>query len=80
MVKNRTIQIRITKDEYVRIGTLSRLKGFTSLSSYLRFVALDQEPIVHQKISESHARLSEIHAHLLGPQPIRRFKANPLAQ
>ena len=79
MVKNRTIQIRITKDEYSRIGTLSTIKGFNSLSAYIRHVALDQDPILHHKISDSHRRIAEIHAHLLGAMPVRKFKQNPAA-
>ena len=54
MVNNRTIQIRLSKDQYERIKNYSRMKGFTSLSGYLRFVALDQDFLLQQKIYEIH--------------------------
>jgi len=72
MVRNRTIQIRLTKDQYERIKNYSRIKGFNSLSGYLRFVALDQDFLLHQKISE-------IHVHLLGEKSNGRYKKNPAA-
>ena len=61
MVMNRSIQVRMTKDQYERIKLSSKLKGFSSLSSYLRYVALDQDFVVHQKVVE-------LHKHLLGGQ------------
>ena len=69
MVMIRTIQIRMTRDQYERIKNNSRIKGFNSLSSYLRFVALDQDFVLQQKIYE-------IHAHLLGNQIKAGFKKN----
>ena len=59
MVMIRTIQIRLTKDQYERITNNSRVKGFSSLSAYLRFVALDQDLVFQDKIAE-------IYTHLLG--------------
>ena len=70
MVMGRTIQVRMTKDQYERIKNNSQLKGFNSLSSYLRFVALDQDFLLLQKVSE-------IHAHLLGLKTNGKFKRNP---
>jgi hypothetical protein len=69
MVRNRTIQIRLTREQYERIRNTAEMKGFGSLSSFLRFVALDQDFVLHQKVSE-------IHAHLLGAAPARKFKRN----
>ena len=37
MVRNRTIQIRLTKNQYERIKSNVEAKGFSSLPSYLRF-------------------------------------------
>ena len=62
MVMIRTIQIRMTKDQYQRILNNSQIKGFNSLSAYLRFIALEQDFVLQQKIHE-------IHTHLLGDQP-----------
>ena len=54
MVMNRTIEIRLKKDQYERIKNNSRIKGFNSLSAYLRFAALGQDLTTQQKISEIH--------------------------
>lgn len=59
MVNNRTIQIRLTKDQYERIKNYSRMKGFNSLSGYLRFVALEQDFVLQKKIYEIHTFLIE---------------------
>ena len=72
MVMTRSIQIRLKKDQYERIKLNCQNKGFTSLSSYLRHVALDQDFILQQK-------LFEIHAHLLGNEPGKKYKKNLLA-
>ena len=73
MVLNRTIQIRLTLDQYERIKNNSHIKGFNSLSSYLRYVALNQDFVLHQ-------RILEIHNHLLDGQPSRKFKKNAAYQ
>lgn len=64
-----TIQIRLTRDQYERIRNNSQIKGFGSMSSYLRFLALDQDFILQKKIFE-------IHAHLLGSDGNGKFKKN----
>ncbi len=69
MVMNRTIQIRLTKDQYERIKNYSKIKGFNSLSGYLRHLGLEQDFILHQKISERHN-------HLLGEKTNKKFKIN----
>lgn len=66
MVMNRTIQIRLTKVQYERIKNYAELKGFTSLSGYLRHIGLEQDLILQQKISE-------IHNHLLGTKSKNKF-------
>lgn len=71
VVKTRTIQIRLTIDQYQRIKSYAESRG-CSLSAYLRFVALDQDFLLAQKVSE-------IHTHLLGHKPIGKFKKNPAA-
>ncbi|MDA2925107.1 hypothetical protein MYX65_10755 [Acidobacteria bacterium AH-259-L09] len=50
----------------------AEIKGFSSLASYIRYVALDQDFVIRQKIFE-------IHAHLLGNQENlkkKKFKKN----
>ncbi len=67
MVMIRTIQVRMTRDQYERIKNNSRIKGFNSLSSYMRYVALDQDFVLQSKIAE-------IHRHLLSDEPRKRKK------
>lgn len=69
MAKIWTIQIRLTKDQFERIKNYSRMKGFASMSGYLRFVALDHDFVLQQKIFE-------IHDHLLGNKNNDKFKKN----
>jgi len=52
MVKIRTVQVRMTRDQYDRIKNNSKLKSFNSLSAYLRCGALEQDFVLRQKISE----------------------------
>ena len=61
MVMNRSIQVRMTKDQYERIRRNSQVKGFHSMSSFMRFASLERDFIVEQKIIE-------IHNHLFGKQ------------
>jgi hypothetical protein len=69
MVSTRSIQVRMTKDQYERIRNNSKIKGFNSLSAYLRYVALDQDFIVQQKICD-------IYDHLFGKKQTGKFKKN----
>jgi len=65
MVRNRTIQVRLTKDQYEQIWAVCRSRGFSHLSSYIRFVALHQDLVLQQKVHE-------IHRHLLGERKTER--------
>lgn len=67
MVLNRTIQIRLTKEQYDRINQNARLKGFQHTSAYLRYVGLEQDLWLHR-------RIQEIHQHLLGEEKAKRRK------
>lgn len=70
MVMSQTsIQVRMTKTQYERIKNNAHMMGFSTLSAYLRFVALDKDFVLRQKIFE-------IHSHLLGQQPQGKFKKN----
>ena len=60
----RTIQFRLTRSQYERIANDSRVRGFSSLSTYLRYLALAQDSFLEQKVSE-------IHRYLLGQSPER---------
>jgi len=61
MVMNRTIQVRMTKDQYERVRNNTEVKGFHSMSAFMRFAALERDFIVEKKIIE-------IHNHLFGRQ------------
>jgi len=68
-----TIQIKLKRDQYERIKNDSQIKGFNSMSAYLRYLALNQNFILQGKISE-------IHAYLIEDNRNEKFKKNPLAQ
>jgi len=70
MKKLRSIQFRVTKDEFEKIKNNAMIKGFCSTSGYVRYCALDQEMIIAQKIHE-------MHSHLLGDVKKEKFKKNP---
>jgi hypothetical protein len=67
MVRNRSVQVRLTKDQYERIRANCSVRGFGTLSSYIRFTALDQDFVLLQKVHE-------IHRHLLGTPKVERRK------
>ena len=69
MVSTRAIQVRMTKDQHERIKNNSKAKGFNSLSAYMRYVALDQDFIIQQKICD-------IYDHFFGKIQNGRFKKN----
>ena len=52
MVMNRTIQVRMTKDQYERIRNNTEVKGFHSMSAFMRFAALERDFIVEKKVCE----------------------------
>lgn len=54
MVRIRTIQVRLSRQEYDRIKNDSVSKGFSTLSSYLRYLALYRDQAICRKILEIH--------------------------
>ena len=54
---SRTIQIRISRDQYRRIKHDSRLFGFNSLSAYLRYLALGRNHLNDRRLREIHEKL-----------------------
>ena len=77
MVRVRTIQIRLKRGQYERIKNDTSAKGFSSMSAYLRYLALDKDESLHRKVNE-------LHAHLLGAlksgRKAQTHKVNPAAQ
>lgn len=50
----RTIQIRLSRDQYDRIKSDAYVYGFNSLSAYLRYLALGRNYFLETKINEIH--------------------------
>jgi hypothetical protein len=67
MAKVYAIQVRTTRHQYEQIKNNAQLRGFSSLSSYLRYMALDRDAAVEQKVRE-------IHEYLLPKKPRGRRK------
>ena len=58
MVKTRPIQVRLTRYQHEQIRAAAEQRGFASVAAYLRYVALDHNRVIEEK-------LLEIHRHLL---------------
>ena len=54
MVKNRSIQIRLSKEELEQIKQNAQRRGFYSLSTFLRHLAIDNDFVSAQKLNEIH--------------------------
>lgn len=54
MVKIRTIQVRLSRQQYDQILNDSIAKGFSTLSAYLRYLALYRDQATLKKIIEIH--------------------------
>jgi hypothetical protein len=65
MVKNRAVQVRMTRTQHQELRATAERKGFSSLSAYLRYAALRQDRVLEEKIIE-------IHRHLLGDASKRK--------
>ena len=63
MVMIRTVQVRLTRDQYERLKNNAHVKGFQSLSGFVRYVALQHDFFLERKILE-------IHEYLLGRKPV----------
>lgn len=61
MVMNRAVQVRFTRDQHERLKQNAEQKGFPSIATYVRWVSLQQDVFLEQ-------RIMEIHAFLLGKE------------
>lgn len=52
MNKTRTIQFRVTRDQYERIINNARAKGYLNISAYLRDLALNKDLVFEKKFNE----------------------------
>jgi len=59
MVKSENLLIRMTTYQRERIRNNAESKGYKTLSSYMRAMALDHDSNIHRKIDEIHKKLIE---------------------
>ena len=59
MTKTRALQVRLSIAEHEQLKALARRKGFASLAAYMRYMGLEQDWLLHD-------RIAELHRHLLG--------------
>ena len=57
MTYTRTIQIRLSRDQHNRIKADTIAKGFGSVSSYIRYLALARDRVTERKIWEIHSKI-----------------------
>ena len=57
MNKTRSIQFRVTRDQYERIINNARIKGYLSISAYLRDLALNKDYAFQRKLDEIHEHI-----------------------
>ena len=71
MVMIRAVQVRLTGNQHEQLKHNAEMRGFSSLASYIRYVALEQDFVTKQKIFA-------IHDLLLGNevQQKKNFKKN----
>lgn len=66
--KNRLIIIRVDNEQHARIFNNAKAKGFSTVSGYLRTLALEYNLASDFKIQENNKLLKEIIAHLKGSE------------
>jgi len=54
MVKNRMLQVRVTREQYERVSENANRQGFSSISDFVRFQTLEREWGMEQKITAIH--------------------------
>lgn len=60
MVKTKLLQIRLSANEYERIRNNTHAKGYSTIASYLRAVALEKDLFTETKIAEIHQMMKQI--------------------
>ena len=71
MVMIRAVQVRLTRNQHEQLKHNAELKGFSSLASYIRYVALEQDFVMKKRVFEIHEFLlgNEVHSK-------KKFKKN----
>jgi len=57
MVNNKTIMVRVTKNQHERIRNNACAKGFRTISDYVRSISLENDLIFEQKFNEVYNRI-----------------------
>lgn len=60
-INNRVVQVRFTKDDYMKLKFISTLKGFPTISEYVRYVTLKQDDEHIQMMKEVHQAIVSKH-------------------
>ncbi len=60
-INNRVVQVRFTKDDYMKLKFISTLKGFQTISEYVRYVTLRQDDEHIQMMKEVHQAIISKH-------------------
>ncbi len=60
MPSNRIIKFRVTRDQYEKILFNTENYGHTTISSYLRSLALERNIVIENKIIENNKLIKEI--------------------
>ena len=69
MTYTRAIQIRVSKSQHSKIKLDAGLLGFSSVSNYIRYLALASDLVLERKVDE-------IHQILTGKKPCKNVKVN----
>ena len=64
MVQNHTFRFRITKTQFEQIKQEAKGKGYVTVASYLRDLALKRNDLIEQKILETNIIVKEIRQRL----------------
>lgn len=57
MVNNKSITIRLTKNQHERIRNIAQAKGYKNVSDYIRSVTLGQDMVFQEKFDKLYERI-----------------------
>lgn len=57
MCNNRTVMVRVTKDQLDRIKQNASAKGYKTLSQYIRHLALEKDMAFEKKFNELYSKI-----------------------
>ena len=65
--KAKSIQIRVTPDQYERIKNKSYAKGYTTITSFILHLALEKDLVFEQRFNEIHRIITRPWSHQSKP-------------